>query len=187
MRIGLDFDGIFSDCGQLKADWAKTLYGVGIPPESFKKEIVVGGGLLSAQQYHDLQERIYGEREIGLQMKPVDGVLEYYPRLIANGYDIDIITLRGEVESEIAREWSADLGLDLKIISVDWRGTKAEAARGCQAFADDDFDKLEPLVGVVPNLYLFSWGYNSDVDTRSVAERVFSWEHLYNQLSGLAK
>ena len=41
MKIGLDFDGVISDCGKLKSDSAKKLYGVDIPSAKFKKEIVV--------------------------------------------------------------------------------------------------------------------------------------------------
>jgi len=95
MKIGLDFDGVISDCGKLKSDGAKKLYGVDIPSAKFKKEIVVGENHLTAEQYRELQRIIYGTREIGLLMKPVDGVLRYLPRLISDGHIILVITSRG--------------------------------------------------------------------------------------------
>ena len=73
MRIGLDFDGVISDCGQLKSHGAKILYGVEIPPEKFKKELIVGARILTAEQYKHLERQIYDTREIGLTMLPVDG------------------------------------------------------------------------------------------------------------------
>ena len=59
MKIGLDFDGVISDCGDLKSKGAKILYGVDIPPEKFKKELVVGQGILTLEQYANLQKQIY--------------------------------------------------------------------------------------------------------------------------------
>ena len=118
MRIGLDFDGVISDCGQLKSDGAKLLYGIEIPPEKFKKELVVDKGILTLEQYRHLQKQIYGTREIGLTMLPVNGVLELVPKLQQEGYDLMIVTSRGEPESEIAREWMELKGLELHLVGV---------------------------------------------------------------------
>ncbi|MEK7660150.1 MAG: hypothetical protein AAB343_03020 [Patescibacteria group bacterium] len=49
MKIGIDFDGVVADCGRLKTLGAKELYGVDIAPEKFKKEIVVGEGILTSE------------------------------------------------------------------------------------------------------------------------------------------
>ena len=105
MKIGLDFDGVISDCGKLKSDGAKKLYGIDIPPAKFKKEIVVGEKHLTANQYRELQKIIYGTREIGFLMEPVDDVLHYLPLLVAEGHIVLIVTSRWEVELEIAKEW----------------------------------------------------------------------------------
>jgi len=180
MKIGLDFDGVISDCGKLKSDGAKKLYGVDIPSAKFKKEIVVGENHLTAEQYRELQRIIYGTREIGLLMKPVDGVLRYLPRLISDGHIILVITSRGAAEQEIDKEWSVRRGLKLDFVSVGYGESKAKAAVGFDIFVDDDLDKLEPLVGVVSRRFLFSWGYNVHVNVCSVAERVVSWEKLYS-------
>ena len=110
MKIGLDFDGVISDAGQLKSDGAKRIYGVDIPPEKFKTEIVVGQGLLTFEQYKNLQKQIYGTRDLGLLMKPVDNVREYCDKLLVDGHELKIITSRGQLESEIANEWMKNLG-----------------------------------------------------------------------------
>ncbi len=179
MRIGLDFDGVISDCSKLKSYAANLLYGVDIPPAQFKKEIVVDGGLLTKDQYRALQKTIYGTRELGLLMEPVDGVLHYLPRLAAEGHEMLIVTSRGEVELEIAREWTVSKGLALHFVGVGYGNSKANAAAGLDMYVDDDLDKLEPLVRVVPHRYLFSWGYNQHVDVGSVAKRIAAWEELY--------
>ena len=83
MKIGLDFDGVISDCGRLKSDGAKRLYGLNISPEKFKTEIVVGQGLLTLEQYRNLLKQIYGTRGIGLLMQEVEGAVGYTKRLIS--------------------------------------------------------------------------------------------------------
>lgn len=185
MNIGLDFDGVISDCGKLKSDGAKRLYGVNIPPAKFKKEIVVGERHLTMEQYRELQKIIYGTREIGFLMEPVDGVLRYLPRLVADGHAVLIVTSRGEVELEIAKEWSTRQGLQLDFVGVGYGNSKAGAAVGLDLYVDDDLDKLEPLVGVVPHRFLFSWGYNAHVDGGSIAKRIASWEELHQTIQAL--
>ena len=182
MKIGLDFDGVISDCGKLKSDGAKKLYGVDIPSAKFKKEIVVGEKHLTMEQYHELQKIIYGTREIGFLMEPVDGVLHFLPRLVADGHIVLVVTSRGEIELGIAKEWSIQKGLQLDFIGVGHGKSKANAANGLDFYVDDDLDKLEPLVGIVPHLFLFSWGYNAHVDVGAIAKRVASWEELYRTI-----
>ncbi|MCX6788239.1 MAG: hypothetical protein NT108_03725 [Candidatus Kaiserbacteria bacterium] len=179
MKIGLDFDGVISDCGRLKSDGARKLYGVDIPPAKFKKEIVVGEGHLTAEQYRNLQNVIYGTREIGFLMEPVDGVLHFLPRLVADGHTVLIITSRGEPELKIAKEWSIRQGLRLDFVGVGYGNSKAEAAIGLDLYVDDDLDKLADLIDVVPRRFLFSWGYNAHVDVGTIAKRVASWEELH--------
>ena len=185
MKIGLDFDGVISNCGKLKSDGAKRLYGVDIPPAKFKKEIVVGEGYLSLEQYRDLQKIIYETREIGFQMEAVNGVIHYLPKLIADGHIIRILTSRDAMSTEIAKEWSTRQGFQLDFISVGYGNTKVEAATGLDVYVDDDLDKILPLVGIVPHRFLFSWGYNIYVDVGSVAVRVESWKNLYNSILSL--
>ncbi len=185
MKIGLDFDGVISDCGKLKSDGAKMLYGVEIPPAKFKKEIVVGEKHLTTEQYLGLQKIVYGTREVGFLMEPVDGVLHYIPRLIADGHIILVVTSRGEVELEIAKEWSIHQGLQLDFVGVGYNNSKAEPATGLDLYVDDDLDKLEPLVSVVPHRFLFSWGYNTHITTGKVAKRIASWEELYKTIQTL--
>lgn len=185
MKIGLDFDGVISDCGKLKSDAAKKFYGLDIPPEKFKKEIVIGEGHLTAEQYHDLQKIIYGTRVAGFLMEPVSGMLESIPQLLALGHTLLIVTSRGEVELEIAKEWSIRQGLALDFIGVGYGVNKAGACTGLDVYIDDDLDKLEPLVGIVPQRFLFSWGYNSHIDEGRVAKRVGSWGEFCKTIESL--
>jgi len=181
MRIGLDFDGVISDCGQLKSDSALKLYGISIPPRLFKKEIVVGEGHLRLEQYRHLQKEIYHGRELGLLMEPVPGVHLFLSKLRDRGHEIVVVTSREPEACEIALEWALSQGLDLELIGVGYGNSKAEAAqaRNLDVYADDDLDKLVPPTGIVPHLFLFSWGYNEHINEQGIAKRVASWEDLY--------
>lgn len=181
MRIGLDFDGVITDCGDLKSIAAMKLYGVNIPPKDFKKELVVGRGLLTAEQYRELQRVIYETLEWGLSMEMVDdGIPCYLNHLDREGHKLVVVTSRGGVALEVAKEWSRRQGIDHYFEFVGTGGqSKVEALRGFDLYVDDDLDKLEPLVGIVPQLFLFSWGYNMHIPVNGIAKRVSSWMELH--------
>lgn len=166
----------------MKSNEAKRLYGVEIPPGRFKKEIVVGQGFLTLKQYRDLQEEIYGTMELGLLMKEVEGVVDYVQRLASEGHILTIITSRGVRESEVAKGWMRKIKLNLPLIGVGGE-VKTDACRGLDVYIDDDFDKLEPLIGVVPHRFLFSREYNRHINVpASVARRVDSWQQFYQEI-----
>ncbi len=188
MNIGLDFDGVISDAGKLKSDGAKKLYNIDIPPEKCKKEMVVGEGWLSLEQYRALQKRIYGTREIGLLMNEVKDAGVYIKRLLKEGHILTVVTSRGVPESIIAKEWMVKRRLNLPIKSVGKDISKKDACRGLHTFIDDDLEKLEPLVGVVPHRFLFNWAYNKDIPVAlTVAKRVDSWKHFYEEIQKIEK
>lgn len=181
MKIGFDFDGVITDCGDLKSIAAMELYGVNIPPKDFKKEIVVGRGLLTAKQYRELQRVIYETKEWGLRIEMVDdGIPSYLNHLDREGHKLVVVTSRGGVALDVAKEWSRRQNIDHYFEFVGTGGqSKVEALRGFDLYVDDDLDKLEPLVGIVPQLLLFSWGYNMHIPVNGIAERVSSWMELH--------
>ena len=187
MKIGLDFDGVISDCGKLKADCAKSLYGVNIPGSQFKRDFVIGNGWLTEEQYREITKAVYYTREIGIHMEPVEGALSGVPKLVKDGHKVSVITSRRDTELEIAKEWSAKQGLPLEFVGVGYRNNKVQAASGLDVYVDDDLHKLEPLVGVVPNLFLFSWEHNQHVNEDGVAVRVPSWKQLCQRIDALER
>lgn len=184
MRIGLDFDGVISDCGELKRLAAQEMYGLDVPADRFKKELLIGDGVLTLAQYRDIQKAIYGTLEFGMRMVAVDGVVEGIGRLRDAGHELRVITSRSGDPLEVARTWCDAKGIDLPFTGVGYDRPKTAAAKGFDVFVDDDLDKLEPLIGEVPHLFLFSWGYNAHVDVGSVADRVASWTEFVDVVEG---
>ncbi len=185
MKIGLDFDGVISDCGKLKADCAKMLYGVDIPGGQFKRDLVIGNGWLTEEQYKEITKAVYYDRKFVSFLHPVDGALSCVPRLRGDGHTVLVITSREETNLEIAREWIERHRLPLELVGVGLHNSKAEAAMGLHVYVDDDLHKLKPLVGLVPNLFLFSWGHNQRFNEAGVAARVSSWKELYQKIEAL--
>ncbi len=183
MRIGLDFDGVIANCGKLKADGARELYGLDIQPTNFSKEFVVGAGYLTIEEYRNLQRKVYETPEFISLMEPVGGAFEYVSRLVADGHIVQVITSRSGLVLEVAKAWLLRQGLKLSVVGVGYGRSKAEAALGLDVYIDDDFQKLEQLVGVVPHRFLFSWGYNAGLDVGTLARRVASWREFYEAIS----
>ncbi len=189
VKIGLDLDGVTIDCSdrsEIRSRWARKLYGVDVPAEKFNKGYVIGNGHLTAEQYANLQDTIYNNREIGLEMRPVPGVLEFLPRLIAQGHGVRVITSREPVATAIAEEWLLNHNLHVEIIGVGQGVSKAEAVAGLEVFVDDEYHKLKNLIGIVAHRFLFTWPYNSRVETGYVARRVASWGELYYAIREIA-
>ncbi len=190
MNIGFDFDGVIVDISnrnEIKSRWADTLYGVKIPAEKFSKSHVVGGGYLTIEQYAGLQNHVYNSREVGLDMSPVPGVLEFLPRLTAQGHVAKVITSREPAAAALAGEWLDAHGLDIDIVGIGQSASKAEAASklGLSVFVDDEYHKLQNLIGVVAHRFLFTWPYNARVEAGYVAIRVSSWGELYYAVQAL--
>lgn len=186
MKIGLDFDGLIANNSVVKAFVAKEVFGVEVSPEECKKELIVGRGLMTHAEYRELQELASGTRHFGLQMPAVEGALEGIHRLLKAGHDLTVVTSRDGTHLAVAEEWADNMNLDLVFVGVGWKVSKAGALRGFDVFVDDDFDKLEPLVGLVPNRFLFHWPYNEHIDTGHVATRIRTWQEFCSRVAALS-
>lgn len=185
MKIALDFDGVISNCGKLKSAGAKKLFGLDIPANKFKREIVVGEGLMTLTQYRQLQESIYATHKIGMMMEPVEGALHFLPKIISQGHTVRIVTSRDGQALKIAKEWSSKNGFELDFVGLGYGISKAGATDGFDVFIDDDLDKLETLVNTVPYRFLFSWSYNAHVEVGHIARRINSWEEIYHTIQAI--
>lgn len=185
MNIGLDFNGVIVDWGKLTCEGARELYSVDIPLEKSRKEMIVGEGYLTEEQYVELQLTLNRTREFGSRMEPLYGALYYISRLIEDGHKVIVVTSRSMPALAIAKEWSSERGLYLDFISVGYGVSKADAAQGLDLFVDDSLEKLKQLKGIVPHRYLFSWSYNAHEDEGEVAQRIGSWKGLYDTVRAL--
>ena len=186
MKIGLDFDGVIADCGDLKREGALRLFGVDIPVEKFKREIVVNEEILTNNQYTELQKKIYETRELGLLAKIVEGAKEYIELLKSENHTLTIVTSRHKNGLLIAKEWAVSNGIDLPFVGCE--GSKESYCRDLEldVFVDDDFDKIESVANVVKYNFLFSWGYNESVGEKPISTRIHSWRELYEKISDLS-
>lgn len=180
-RIGLDFDGVITNCGRLKALGAKKLFGVDIPEENFKKEIVIGSGLLTPNQYKQVQVYVYGDKEMGLHMEEVPGATDSI-RSLQKEHDVVIVTARTKEFADIAQQWLHAHNLTLELREVSYEKTKKEDTADVDVFVDDDAQNLTELIGHVPHLFLFDWPYNRDAVLPPEIIRITDWKKLLQKI-----
>ena len=185
MKIGLDFDGVITDCGDLKSVAAKKLFNIDIPADRFKKELVINSGLLTLEQYRIVQKTIYNDLGMGLGMKPVKDALRMI-RNLQKRHSISIITSRDPESVKVAEAWMFKNKLSIPIIGVGQETSKALALNGYDIFVDDDLEKLAQVKNIVPNLFLFSWEYNSHENNLGGIKRVNDWINLFEEISRIS-
>ena len=123
-------------------------------------------------------------------MKPVWGVRTYLKRLAGDEHELAIVRMRTGKSQELAEKWMENQNLPLvPFIEVGWgeNRSKAPYLRGFDVFLDDDLDRLEPVAGIVPHLFLFSWGYNLMENESGIATRIHSWKEFYQEVTKLDK
>lgn len=184
LKLGLDFDGVIANSAPLKALAAKKLFNITVSAEDCKRETILKKGIMTAKQYDSIQDLAYWDPELGMTMQPIPEALLYLEKLQEDGHKIIVITARTSGSIDIAQEWLSKQGVHLEFWGVG-RGSKLHAAQkwGIEVFLDDDPKKLEPLSGVVQQLFLMSCGYNLEYETNDTITRVASWSEFYLQLA----
>lgn len=180
LKIGLDFDGVFSDCTALKERVANELH-----DRSYD--------VLDPEEKDEVRTTAYGTRKYGRGMEPIQDAFKYVTKLHEAGHDITIITSRDGRFLDVAKQWydeqcersQYDVP-ELEFVGVGYPGSKAPACKDAavDVFVDDDLDKLEHLVEDVPHRYHFVGAYETETDP-DVAEPVKGWAELYDAMNEL--
>lgn len=175
-KFGIDFDGVISDSRVVKQQIVQDKFGVKIPLDLTGYEAVMKHGFISNEQYQELAVLMY-ESEIVMETKPVIGAVEMI-EVLRQSFDITIVTSRTQIGVDLAKRWCEINGLKgIKVVGTN-RQEKTQALKGFEYFIDDSLKKLIPLIGLMPNLYLFSWPYNADQEVTDGITRVWSWREL---------
>jgi uncharacterized HAD superfamily protein len=188
LRIGLDFDGVFSNCAKLKDDVAHDIYSRSYDELDGVERVTVRNAAYGDRDY------VFADRETDVAMEPMDDVFKYVAQLHEDGHDIQVITSRDGDMLEIAQDWysqqreqtESDVP-ELAFTGVGYDSEKLDACRdhGVDVFVDDDLYKLEPVVEHVPHRYHFV-GPNAAESDPAVAEPVDTWEDLYQEIDGIS-
>lgn len=186
MKLGFDYDGVVANSSQLKSVVALELYGLVIPPDKFHFHLLRREGFLTADQYATLTELIYHSRPMATRMLPVWNAIKYLRLLLLDvGHSVTVVTSRDPEATLIAEEWTLSQHVRPKFLGVGPGNSKADVLAGFDVYVDDDVTKLRSLVGVVRHLFLLSWPYNAHEDESGIAQRVSSWDELYEAIQAL--
>lgn len=181
MKIGIDFDDVLAHSHLLKPMVARALFGLNIQPDSFQKDLILSRGLLTEEQYRIVGKEVFSGK---YPITPVPDALVYIPVLIREGHLVRVITSRSSDQENLkpAKDWLKQHGLDLSVTGVGYGSSKAKACQGLDMFVDDDLEKLESVVGVVPHLLLFSWPHKTFAVPKGVTQ-VRSWVEVYQYVN----
>jgi len=180
LKIGLDFDGVIGNSHPLKPRLTKEMFGVEISERDFRREYVIGEGLLTPEQYKIIGHEVFRGK---YSIPPVDDSLYYIELLKRHNHIIHVITSRSGDTLEPAKRFLATWGLeDVPLTGVGYGLSKKEACCGLHVYIDDDLEKLIPLVGVVPHLILFSRPENENEHEPGGITRLSSWWAIYDYI-----
>lgn len=188
MQLGFDFDGVTAYTERLKQTIAKKLFDKDVTPaEMFIDSIHNGKSPITPAEYEQVLHELWMNEDWYVFLEPVPGAVETLRFFGEQGHDVKIVSGRDGRGIELAEKWIKAHGIDAPLYGVGYRKSKADAAKGCDVFVDDDSAYLKPLVDVVPNRYLFSWVYNEHQDIEGIATRVYGWDGVRDAIAALQK
>jgi hypothetical protein len=182
MDIGLDFDGVIAAAGRLKSAVLHERFGIVIPPESCRREIIVDSGYVAERTYEEMKRLVFEDADTHDRLEPIEGALETIRELLVLEHRVRIITSRSKLSGLLVERWLEARQLPLEVAAVGRDKSKTKECRGLDVYVDDDLDKLlelervrrRYLLGGKPHIRP-SW-----IDIR----RVGNWHALAVQLLG---
>jgi len=191
MRIGVDFDGVISDCTIVKQMLAKQWYNVNLRPEECTTDIAKN--IIGKEQY----ERLYKTIESGdlaLSCSPTPNCAATLGKLIVDGHRIVIVTSLDVPKRGYAFEFIKKNKIPYHHwISLPWReNEKGILERVKKKFIitklyldvliDDSYENLEPLIGTGVLLLLFDQPWNRHIKEQKGIIRAKGWSEIYKLL-----
>ncbi|HXH26395.1 MAG TPA: hypothetical protein VNG90_00705 [Candidatus Acidoferrum sp.] len=186
-KFAFDFDDTMNRFFIVKLMFIEARYGVKLPPEFLKKTVVEKSGVLTLAQYETVQEIVWGHRFYTMLAEAEQGMVECLTSLLDRKANVSVVTSRDGDVLEWAKEWLANLGLSVPTYGVGYGKSKAQVLReiGAEVFVDDDWPKLNDLVGVVPHIFRYSRPFNQTDELPREIRSAESWWWLREVFAGL--
>ncbi|MEP7162906.1 MAG: hypothetical protein ABI747_04040 [Candidatus Moraniibacteriota bacterium] len=201
-KIVFDFHGVLANMWELKNWWAQALYGVTLPPEYCFSRQIIGAGVLTREQYEDLQYLVYYNPQTREQLRPTPGASEFLKLAKRHGYVAqEVVTSSRDCPNGPADHARASLQAwfpedPLVVASPNQGPYQSKYERGSgkpkstvlvpgeQIVFEDDPKNIPDLL-TVPGVtvFLLDWPYNRNVDLPEGAIRVYSFMHALGYLS----
>lgn len=182
LNIGFDFDDVIAYSHETKSKLTQSLFGIYIPPNEFRKDLILAEKILTAEQYFQMGRILFTQEH---EINPVPDAIETLRVLRTDGYDIKIVSSRDAEGKTLqpAINWLKKYNVDIPLFGTGYGNSKLEAVRGLDLFVDDDPEKLEPLIGIVPHILFYKWAHNSHKIPPSGVVEVSSWKEIYDYIS----
>ncbi len=213
LKLGFDFDNVVADTNRLKARLLERK-GILVPQWLCRRRRY----LRNIEEYNEVQKMVYEDSYWGMQIKPVDGAIPTIRKARELGHKIFILTSRSKPSSRLGKrlltekfelkirapkpeeqtgnkeeqaegeeEWDIEELLSVGSSESSQKRKTAEN-RELEFYADDDDFKLQPLLGVVENLILFSRFPGEHENRRLPAvesgqvKKMSSWNEIFQEI-----
>jgi uncharacterized protein len=190
LSIGLDFDGVIANTPALKSVAVKEIIGKVVKPEEMLARNVIEKKLMTMDEYHVLQREVYFKHpQWHNYLHAMSGAIEGIEELQDLGHFVACITSRTPDAVSLARQWIEREGIEIEIHDMEGHPSKTSVAKelGLNVFIDDDPQYLEPMIGEIDNLFLYSWVYNKEYDEGENITRTGSWSDIMSRMRKLSE
>lgn len=183
VRIGVDFDGVIANTGELQKYVARELFGKNISPSCHYSTSVKEGNLTKDEARIVFNETYQNQKYIS-SLKEQPNAKKTLRALIDSGVHLEIITSREEKEFDFAQKWLKQNGIYVPVKSV-VNENKTKACNGLDIYVEDIPYQIGSLKEIVPRIVLFNSYDNkesilTDEERKQVKgiERISNWNQF---------
>jgi len=169
VKIGVDFDGVVANTGELQKYVARELFGKNISP-SCHCSTSVREGYLSHEEAREVFDETYQNLKYLPNLKEQPNAKKTLMNLVNLGFPLEIITSREEKEFDFAQKWLEQNGIYVPIKSTSNEKYKTRACKGLDIYVEDIPDQINSLKKVVPRIVLFN-SYDNQESNLTEGER----------------
>ena len=184
LRIGVDFDGVVANTGELQKYLAKELFGKQIPPTCRFKNAVYPKGL-TPKEYKIVSDEAYGNLKYLQHLQEQTNAQKILTSLIKKGFPIEIVTARESNEFDFAQKWLKQNRIYAPLKSTFNGEDKSFACRDLGIYIEDMPYQASALKEIVPRILLFDTYDNQKFNLTSEErmqikgiERISDWSQF---------
>ncbi|MCK5449490.1 hypothetical protein KAI32_01350 [Candidatus Pacearchaeota archaeon] len=183
-KIGVDFDGVVVNTGELQKYVARELFEKNISP-SCHYSTSIREGYLTNEEARRVINETYKNQKYLHYLKEQPNAKKTLMNLVDSGFPLEIITAREGKEFDFAQKWLKQNGIYIPVKSTLDGEDKTKACNGLDVYVEDIPYQANSLKEVVPRIVLFNSYDNkesilTDEEKRQIEgiERISDWNQF---------
>jgi len=178
VKIGVDFDGVIANTGELQKHITKELFGKNISPSCHYSTSVRERNLTKDEARIVFNETYQNQKYLST-LKEQPNAKKTLMNLVNSGIPLEIITSREEKEFDFAQKWLKQNGIYIPMKSISNEKDKIKACNGLDIYVEDIPYQIDLLKKIVPRIVLFnSYDNKESVLTKEERKQVEGIERI---------